>query len=427
MSDVFVIQGGNRLEGRYPVQGNKNAALPLIAASLLGRSRVTFRNMPRIVDVTNLVRLVQALGVAAEWEGSNLKLDCRNWQPADLPDETVEKLRGAILLLGPLAPQSQTLSCALPGGCPIGRRSFEVHYQVFRSAGFEVAQDPSRIRIQRIAKEKAPRVYLEEASVTATENALILYAALGGGVIENPAREPHVQALIRFLRALGCRIEQGSLSFEVHSAVEAGRDVEFDVPGDYIDAGTIAIVAAVTKSPLEFEGVDRHDLLGIAPVLASFGIELSQGKPGVWRVGCSELESPERVLAGLWPLFPTDLVSLAIVLASQSRGICLVHDWMYEARMFFVDKLVRMGARITMCDPHRVMVEGPTELRGTRLESPDIRAGMALVAAGLCARGETVIEHAEVIRRGYESVVERLGNLGARMGRQASSLAQKGQ
>ncbi len=428
MSDVFVIQGGSRLEGRYPVQGNKNAALPLIAASLLGRSRVTFYNMPRIVDVENMVRLVEALGVTAEWEENRLSMDCRDWQPVPLPDAIVEKLRGAVLLLGSLAPGMRELSCRLPGGCPIGRRSFEVHYKVFRSAGFEVDEDSSRIRIRKSAEERNPRVYLEEASVTATENALILYAALGGGVVENPAREPHIQALIQFLEALGCRIRQRSLSFEILSGVEPGRDIEFEVPGDYIDAGTIAIVAAVTKSELEFEGVSRDDLLGIAPVLAGFGVELAEREGRVWRVGCRELRNPERVLAGLWPLFPTDLVSLAIVLASQARGLCLVHDWMYEARMFFVDKLVRMGARVTMCDPHRVLVEGPATLRGTRLESPDIRAGMALVAAGLCARGETVIEHAEVIQRGYQSVVERLANLGARIehGRQTPGLARSG-
>ena len=193
----------------------------------------------------------------------------------------------------------------------------------------------------------------------------------------------------------------------------AGEDVSFSVPADYIDAGTLAIAAAATGGSVTLCGVRWGDLAGIRNVLQRFGLRFQRRDEDRIEVGAGGLVNPDRIVAGPWPLFPTDLVSLAIVLASQGKGLCLVHDWMYEARMFFIDKLVRMGARITMCDPHRVLVEGPTRLRGTALESPDIRAGMALVVAGLCAQGNTVIEHSEVILRGYQRVAERLRGIGA--------------
>ncbi len=415
MADRFILEGGHPLRGVYPVQGNKNAALPLISASLLSRSRVTLHNVPRIVDVENLLLLLEAVGAITRWQDDTLTIDSSQIRVTQLRRELVEKLRGAVLLLGSLAPLLGEVRGGLPGGCPLGRRSFDVHWAVFKAAGFRVEEDAGEVHIERERSIEQPTVYLEETSVTATENALILFAALGGGVIQNPAREPHVLSLVEFLGRLGCQIDLGPLQFVVRSGVEPGREVEFRVPGDYIDAGTVAIATAVTGGEVQLAGVTTQELMGILPVLRRFGIQLEAISDQQWAVSSSRLASPPRVMAGLWPLFPTDLVSLAIVLATQSEGLCLVHDWMYEARMFFVDKLVRMGAGITMCDPHRVLVEGGTPLRGTRLESPDIRAGMALVVAGLCARGQTVIEHAEVIKRGYQAVIGRLQGIGAQI------------
>ena len=411
----FLIRGGHKLYGDYPVQGNKNAALPLIAATLLARSRVELRSVPRIGDVENLLLLMQALGCQVNWRDSgSLIVDSRFAQPGEFPAELVEKLRGSILLLGALGAKISDFSCALPGGCPIGRRSFEMHWDVFRAAGFSIRQDGTQVRLKRDREVTMPRVYLEETSVTATENALLLFAGLGGGAIENPAREPHVLSLVDFLRRLGCEIEFHPLCYQVKSGVSPpGVNLSFAVPADYIDAGTLAIAAAATGGSVTLCGMESSDLIGIRNVLQNFGLEFRYPDEDRIEVSAGELANPDRIVAGPWPLFPTDLVSLAIVLASQGKGLCLVHDWMYEARMFFIDKLVRMGARITMCDPHRVLVEGPTQLRGTNLESPDIRAGMALVVAGLCAQGETVIEHSEVILRGYQQVAERLRRVGA--------------
>ena len=409
----FLIEGGHSLHGNYRVQGNKNAALPLICACLLARSQVVLTRVPRIEDVDNLLQLIRVLGVKAEWQEESLYLDSSGLESAELPADLVEKLRGAILLIGPLAVAFGSVSFTSPGGCPIGRRSFDVHWAVLESAGYLVKKKGHRIEVSKNGQVQNPVVCLEEASVTATENALLLFCALGGGTIENPAREPHVLALIDFLRKLGCQIELHPLYYRVLRGIgDSTEDLEFEVPPDYIDAGTLAIATAVTSGSVCLQGVGRQDLIGVIPVLKRFGVELEQCDGGL-QVKVSKLENPSQVTAGPWPLFPTDLVSLVIVLASQSQGLCLVHDWMYEARMFFVDKLVRMGTNITMCDPHRVLVKGPSRLRATRLESPDIRAGMALLVAGLCAQGTTKIEHAEVVLRGYESVLERLCGVGA--------------
>jgi UDP-N-acetylglucosamine 1-carboxyvinyltransferase len=414
MNQKLVIAGRNQLKGVYPVQGNKNAALPLIAAALLHRGRVSFKKMPRIVDVENLLKIVETLGVTVEWDDSTLHLDTRNFQPAELRTELVEKLRGAVLLLGPMAPLTDSIVCAVPGGCPIGRRSFDMHWKVFSSAGFSVRQDSGMIEVRRLKEISEPVVHLEESSVTATENALLLFCALGGGTIGNPAREPHVLQLVDFLRHLGCDIELHPLYFRVKGGLRAGKEeIEFETPADFVDAGTIAIAVAVAGGDVTLDGINTEDLIGIRPLLERFGIEFEDKQQGAVRVKAQLATNPARVVAGPWPSFPTDLVSLAIVLATQGSGLCLIHDWMYEARMFFVDKLVRMGAHITMCDPHRVLVEGPTRLKGSRLESPDIRAGMALVVAGLCAEGVTIIEHAEIIMRGYEDVAPRLRSIGA--------------
>jgi UDP-N-acetylglucosamine 1-carboxyvinyltransferase len=415
MNRQFIISGRRRLEGKYQIQGNKNAALPLISAALLTHSKTILRKVPKIADVANLLRLVEALGVQVKWKKNSLILDARGLRGEELPAHLVKKLRGSVLLLGSIAPNVERVFCAeLPGGCPIGNRSFDMHWKVFRSAGFSVKETPESIELRRERSVSTPKIYMEESSVTATENALLLFAALGRGIIENPAREPHVFSLVDFLRMLGCKIELHPLCFEVKKGITVpAKAVEFEIPPDYVDIGTIAIAAAVTDGRVSISGVSERDLLGIQTVLESFGIRFEKTPSGAFDLSAGNLVNPSRVTAGPWPLFPTDLVSLAIVLATQGKGFCLVHDWMYEARMFFVDKLSRMGARITMCDPHRVLVEGRSPLRGVSLESPDIRAGMAMVVAGLCAEGTTTIEHAEVILRGYEDVVGRLHAVGA--------------
>ncbi len=414
LGKTLIISGRRKLSGEYLVQGNKNAALPLISACLLTRSVFHLHNVPRIADVDRLLQLLQELNVHFEWHDRTLLLDSSHFEAAELPAQLVEKLRGSILLLGGLAPLLDEMSSALPGGCPIGRRSFDVHWDVFRSAGFSVLSEANGIRLERTERVEVPRVYLEESSVTATENALILFSALGQGIIENPAREPHVLTLVEFLRQLGVEIELHPLYYRVRQAATPQTgEIDFRIPADYIDAGTVAIAAAVTGGEVQLNGIRNEDFAPIQNVFERFGLGFEPTGSDALRVSAGDLANPSKVTAGLWPSFPTDLVSLAIVLATQGDGLCLIHDWMYESRMFFIDKLVRMGAHVTMCDPHRVLVQGPTRLKGTSLESPDIRAGLALVVAGLCAEGFTIIEHAEIIQRGYEDVATRLASIGA--------------
>jgi UDP-N-acetylglucosamine 1-carboxyvinyltransferase len=411
----FVIRGGRRLSGRYAVQGNKNAALPLLAASILHPGPVELHRVPDILDVARMTAILDHIGVRVERQPGVLTVDGTAVRSPVLAATEVEQLRGSILLWSALAARFGKVDSAVPGGCPIGRRSFDVHWKVFRSAGFEIADRHGQFFIQKIEAISQPEVYLDESSVTATENALILYAGLGGGTIWNPAREPHVLALVEFLRRIGCELELGPVCFRVRTGPHQNTaKITMEIPADYIDAGTAAIAAGVAGGQVELVGVERGDLLGFRSQLEGFGLEFEETRTGVL-VGARDkpLRSPDKVTAGLWPGFPTDLTSIAVVLATRSRGLCLIHDWLYESRMFFVDKLVRMGARITVCDPHRVMVEGPVQLRGTHLESPDIRAGMALLVAGLAASGITHIERAEVVHRGYERVAERFAGLGA--------------
>jgi len=419
MNQKFVISGRNKLRGDYPVQGSKNAALPLICGALLTDTPVVFRNVPQIVDVQNLVKVIQHMGAQAQWDRTTLTLDPRTLSMSELPDHLIDTLRGAVLLLGPLAPRFGEITCGVPGGCHIGRRSFNMHWDVFRAAGFSVVEEPGQINLKWIEKRSEPEIFLEESSVTATENALLLFARLGVGLVGNPAREPHVLCLVDFLRRLGCEIETHPLFFRVTRGPKKRRStIEFEVPPDFMDAGTIAIATAVTGGDVSLHGLTRWDLIGFENTLARFGLSFERQDNDVLRLKGGHIANPPVVTSGPWPSFPTDLISLVIVLATQGGGSCLIHDWMYEARMFFVDKLVRMGAGITMCDPHRVLVEGPRRLRGIRLESPDIRAGMALVVAGLCAERTTIIEHAEIIMRGYENVAERLTAIGAAISQQ---------
>ncbi|MBI3940656.1 MAG: UDP-N-acetylglucosamine 1-carboxyvinyltransferase [Acidobacteria bacterium] len=411
---TLLIEGGSHLKGTYPIQGNKNAALPVLAATLLARRAVCLLNVPRIWDVESMLSLLRSLGASADWQGDALWIDPSRFQCAALPPERVEQLRGAILLTAPLAARADSMESGFPGGCPIGARTFERHWEVFRAAGFQVEDDRRRFRIQRQTRILHPEVYLGEASVTATENALILFSALDGGTIYNAAREPHVRALGEFLMLLGAQIEHHPTALKIRRGVAPpDREITFEIQPDFVDAGTLAIAAGVTGGQVTLTKVCRQDLIGIEHTLKQYGVQWDWQDEGCVNIKASEITNPSRVVIGLWPSFPTDLSSLAIVLSTQGSGSTLVHDWMYESRMFFVDKLVRMGARIILCDPHRVVVQGPTALRATTLESPDIRAGMALIVAGLVARGQTRIEHAEVVFRGYERIVERLGVLGA--------------
>lgn len=420
----FVVEGGHRLHGTVRPAGNKNAALPIVASALLTDQPVLLDNVPRIRDVETLVDLVRSVGAEAEWTGRNtLRIEARVVRPADLDPALCAKIRASILLAGPLLARCGEVTLPPPGGDVIGRRRVDTHFLAFERLGatFEVGER----FVLRAPRLVGADILLDEPSVTGTENALCAaVAARGTTILRNAASEPHVQDHCRMLVAMGARIEGiGTNTLTIHGGAPLGGCTHAIGP-DHIEVGSFVGLAAVTRSALR---------------IADAGVEhLRMVRMGFERLGVhTEVDGADLVvpadqslriqndLGGAvpkledqpWPAFPADLMSIAIVTATQCEGLILMHEKMFESRMFFVDKLIGMGARIVLCDPHRVIVSGPSRLRAARVESPDIRAGMAMLLAALCAEGTSTINNAGQIERGYERIDERLNALGARITR----------
>ncbi len=415
----FVINGGRPLSGDIHVAGNKNAALPIIAATMLTDEACLLENMPNISDVRAMLAIAASLGKKIEWTAANTVRVSGTTEANDPPPTLMQKLRASILYMGALIARKGTVEFAPPGGCVIGRRNLDAHFEAFREMGVAIEETEHGYRAAR-RQRKDTLIFLSEASVTATENILLAAAAENNTVIiENAACEPHVADLCRFLIKMGADIRGvGSNRIEIRGRKKLSG-AEHHIIADSIESGTFAILAAATRSSLTIRNVPVEDMRPITHVLKKLGVKLhTETSDRRMHIHPSSLRAEtEHVKVGLWPGFPTDLMSPAIVLATQGEGSVLFHDWMFESRMFFVDKLIAMGARATLCDPHRVLVSGPTPLKGQILSSPDIRAGIALVIAALSARGESRIDHAELVDRGYENIVQRLRAVGAHIRR----------
>ncbi len=420
----FVVEGGRRLAGSIRPSGNKNAALPIVAASLLTDAPVVLENVPRIRDLETLVELVRSLGPSIDWVGRNtLHIHAREVVPAELDRELSRKIRGSILLAGPLLGRCGRVTLPPPGGDVIGRRRLDTHFLALEQLGARFIVD-DQITLEADVLHGAD-VFLDEPSVTATENTLMAAVmARGTTILRNAASEPHVQDLAHFLGALGARISGiGTNTMTVEGDAPLGS-ATYAIGPDHIEVGSFIGLAAVTGSELRIEqaGVEhlRSTLLGFERLGVTCRIE---GADLV--VPAEQSRQIQSDLGGFvptisdqpWPAFPADTMSIAIVTATQCEGMVLMHEKMFESRMFFVDKLVGMGARIVLCDPHRAIVSGPSHLRGATMESPDIRAGMAMLLAALCAEGTSVINNVGQIERGYERIDERLGALGAQIER----------
>jgi UDP-N-acetylglucosamine 1-carboxyvinyltransferase len=425
MSSVqFVVEGGHRLAGAVRPAGNKNAALPIVAAALLTDQPVQLRNVPRIRDIETLVELLRTTGAQCEWTGPNaLRIHAKVVRAAELDPVLCARIRASILLAAPLLARCGEVTLAPPGGDVIGRRRLDTHFHVLQALGAEYDLG-ERIRFRARALTGAD-VFLDEPSVTATENALVAaVAASGVTVLRNAASEPHVQDLARFLVALGARIEGiGSNVYTVHGGLPLGGAAHAIGP-DHIEVGSFIGLAAVTGSALRIEQAGIEHLRSTLMGFERLGVRcVADGDDLVVPADQSlEIQSDlgghvPKLEDQPWPAFPADLMSIAVVTATQCRGMILMHEKMFESRLFFVDKLVGMGARIVLCDPHRAIVSGPTRLRGGTVESPDIRAGMAMLLAALCADGISTINNAQQIERGYERIDERLSALGARIRR----------
>jgi UDP-N-acetylglucosamine 1-carboxyvinyltransferase len=422
--ESFVIKGGQPLSGIIRPAGNKNAALPIVAASLLADEPVLLRNVPRILDVETMLELVASTGASVERPGPNeVRIDPRGLRRASLDPVLCTRIRASVLLAAPLV--ARTGHCLLPppGGDVIGRRRLDTHLLAFRSLGVHATFD--RALELEVGRLRGTPMFLDEASVTATENA-IMAAVLAEGttVIGNAACEPHVQDLCRFLVGLGARISGIGSNLLTIEGVDRLGGGEYTIGSDYIEVASFAALAAVTGGELVVEGVVEDDLRPVEVGFYRLGLtwELDGDRLRVPREQTLEVEDDlgqaiPKIDDGPWPAFPADLTSIAVAVATQARGTVLIFEKMFENRLVFVDKLVGMGARIIVCDPHRVVVNGPTQLYGERLESPDIRAGMALLLAALAADGESIIGNVGQIDRGYERIDERLRTLGANIER----------
>jgi UDP-N-acetylglucosamine 1-carboxyvinyltransferase len=422
--ESFVIEGGRPLNGRVRAAGNKNGALPILAACLLTPEPVTLTNVPRIRDVETMIELLEDLGADVEWTGRNeVRVEAANVAKTDLDADLCSRIRASILLAGPLLTRFGHASVPPPGGDVIGRRRVDVHMHALAELGARVVVD-RRYELQTEGLRGA-HIFLDEASVTGTENAVMAAVlAQGETVIGNAACEPHVQDLCRFLVSLGARIEGIESNVLRIEGVESLSGGEWRIGPEHIEVASLIGLAAVTGGEVTIEEVAVEDITPILPHFARLGVRVQLNDSSVTVPAGQELVIQDdlggqipKIEDGPWPAFPADLTSIAVTVATQAQGTILIFEKMFESRLFFVDKLVGMGARIVLCDPHRVVVTGPAQLYGERLTSPDIRAGMAMVIAALCAEGISTIGNVSEIDRGYERIDERLRMLGAQIER----------
>jgi UDP-N-acetylglucosamine 1-carboxyvinyltransferase len=425
LAESFVIEGGQPLSGTVRAAGNKNGALPILAACLLTDEPVVLHNVPRIRDVETMMALIADLGAEVEWTGPNdVRIHAGGRNSHELDAELARRIRASFLLAGPLLARDGRAIVPPPGGDVIGRRRLDPHIHAFAELGAEIDITGARFDL-RTAGLRGTHIFLDEASVMATENS-VMAAALSPGetVIGNAACEPHIQDLCRFLVSLGAQIEGIESNVLRVRGVESLSGGEWRVGPEHIEVGSFIGLAAVTGGDMTISDVEPKDLLPILPTFERLGVHVEIEGTSLRVPPNQDLVIRDdiggqipKVEDGPWPAFPADLTSIAVIVATQAHGEVLIFEKMFESRLFFVDKLVSMGARIILCDPHRVVVTGPARLVGQQMSSPDIRAGMAMLLAALCAQGTSTIGNVGEIDRGYERIDERLRSLGARIER----------
>ena len=420
----YHVEGGFPIKGTIKASGNKNAALPCIAACVLTNEPVILQNIPDIEDTGVMFDVLRSLGVSVESVGANAwKVEAKNIEKSEIPAMFTKKIRGSILFAGPLVARNGKAIMSPPGGDVIGRRRVDTHFLALQELGVNISANGQFVFSTN--KLVGADIFLDEASVTATENA-VMAAVLAEGqtIITNAASEPHVQDLCKMLISMGAKISGVGSNILTIDGVKKLHGTEYRIGPDYMEIGSFIGLAAATKGSITITGVEPRDLRPIKLAFKKLGIH--------WELDGDSLTVPigqsmqvDTDLGGMtpkiddspWPGFPADLTSVMTVVATQVSGTVLIFEKMFESRMFFVDKLIGMGARITLCDPHRAVVSGPCRLHGDELVSPDVRAGMALVIAALSAQGESVIRNVYQIERGYEHLVERLQSLGAHITR----------
>lgn len=416
MSSVTII-GSHKLSGTISVSGNKNSILPIMASCLISKNSITLTNVPKISDVEVMIKILTDLGVSVSRpRPDKLVLQANNVKKKSPNYDLVTKLRASILVLPGILARKNEASINHPGGCVIGKRSIDVHIQAFKELGAKVDIEPDKYTFSLSKKSPTNKyVYLDEASVTATENVLIYCAVKKSPTtIYNAACEPHVVELCQVLIAMGVKISGVGSNRLTVTGTDSFKPVVHQIKGDPIEAGSYLIAASALNSQITVKGVSAEDILPLLKLFSKLNQKFKSTRDQI-TVYPSKLTSVEKIVTGPWPAFPTDLISPIIVLLTQVHTTTLVHDWMYESRMVFVDKLKNMGADITVTDPHRVIVRGPTALSARKLDSPDIRAGMALIIASLIAKKKSKISNISLIERGYDSFVQKFSSLGAKI------------
>ncbi|MCX6935604.1 MAG: UDP-N-acetylglucosamine 1-carboxyvinyltransferase [Verrucomicrobia bacterium] len=425
----FIVQGGNPISGEIEPQGNKNEAMPLMAAACLTDQPVTLQNIPQIEDVRLMESILTELGLTSKESDANLVRRTLTLQASKTPSsfphpDLASRLRGSVTLAGPILARTGQVTIPRIGGDRIGRRRLDTHLQIFSALGAEISDSKEGLQI-KAKKLRGADILLDEASVTATENAVCAAAlAEGTTILRNAASEPHVQALAHLLSAMGAHITGIGTNTLTIEGVKSLQGATHRVGPDYLEAGSFLALAAVTRGELKIKNAAPQHMRMILQTFARLGIHTEIQGQDIFIAKNQKLEV-EKEFGGAvphiadapWPGFPADMTSIALVTATQCKGTVLIHEKLFESRLFFVDGLLEMGARIILCDPHRAVILGSDKLRGAKLASPDIRAGMALLIAALCAEGESEIRNITQIDRGFSRIEERLRALGAQIER----------
>ncbi|MBE6405933.1 MAG: UDP-N-acetylglucosamine 1-carboxyvinyltransferase [Lentisphaerae bacterium] len=418
----LLIEGPSKISGEVRVGGNKNAVLPMIAAAMLTDEPVILHNVPDILDVRNMLELARVLGAEIKREGKSVEICAKNIQLTKLPRNLCTAIRTSLLFAGPLAMRTGSAQLWPPGGDVIGKRRLDSHFYGLRKLGIMVEAEESPYTFVRVgSSEEEIDMFLDEASVTATEH-ILTAAALRKGktIIRNAASEPHITQLAQLLSAMGAEISGIETNILSIIGKEKLHGAEFTIEGDHIEAASFLALCAAAKGTIDVTGIiSPHHYWMTRRVFEKFGADLRL-EPNHIHMDCRKGLQIEpdfgnavpTISDGPWPQFPSDMMSCMIVAATQAKGTVLFFEKMFESRIYFVDRLNGMGANAIVCDPHRVVISGPAKLRGTELVSPDIRAGMAMVIAGCCAEGQTIVNRAEMVYRGYENLSEKLTNLG---------------
>jgi UDP-N-acetylglucosamine 1-carboxyvinyltransferase len=416
----FIIQGNKSLSGSISVSGAKNAALPIIAASLLTDKTCRINNVPDILDIKIMLEIIQAMGARVERDEDTLEIAADKINIDQLPKDLFNKLRASVLLLGPMLGRIGQAKLGYPGGCIIGKRPIDIHLEAVRSLGGNVKENQNYFEAELSDQIKSNQIYLREASVTGTENLMMMAASRNATTkIERAACEPHISNLAEMLNKMGAEIKgQGTNRLAIKGTNNL-NGAEIDIVPDTIEVGSFAALALAAKAQIKINNVNkREDLYPILNYLdrINANYDYDENKRTLSFSKKQDLVSAD-IKTEIWPGFPTDVQPPFTVLATQTKGTTLIHETIFDQRLYYIDQLTNMGAKIIQCDPHRVVVAGPSNLKGSKIISPDIRAGMAMIIAGIIAEGKTEIDNIELIERGYEKIGKRLAEIGAQIKR----------